>query len=265
MARPPRHADFFRIWTPEMAYVLGLWWTDGCMRVKQNTGAYEIEIASNDREHLIHVGDLIGGKYHLRKVAEDGSTFKITFCSREMYRDIEHLGGSPRKSRTIGFPDVPATLLPHFVRGVVDGDGTLAWNGNRPVAQIYSGSPTLLNGLVVAVERATGIPAPTLTANRENWYVKWSTVRAKCVVAWLYTENGGVALPRKAEIAKKFLAWYPKKMPQRGTITEPMRERFAAYIGLRRDVHGATSDDIRAEINYFGDDDKLVQSQFSFE
>src|SRR4051794_37202386 len=34
MPRPPRHADFFRMWTPETAYVLGYWWADGCMRIK---------------------------------------------------------------------------------------------------------------------------------------------------------------------------------------------------------------------------------------
>ena len=46
------HVDFFRVWTPEMAYVLGYWWADGCMRIKRNTSAHEIEIASNDRDHL---------------------------------------------------------------------------------------------------------------------------------------------------------------------------------------------------------------------
>jgi hypothetical protein len=135
-----------------MAYVLGYWWADGCMRIKSNTGAHEIEIASNDRDHLEYIAQVIGGKYFLRKVSAQANTYAISFCSIEMYRDIERLGGTPRKSRTIGFPDVPAELLPHFVRGVVDGDGTLAWNGDRPVLQVYSGSPQFLNGLIAAVE-----------------------------------------------------------------------------------------------------------------
>jgi hypothetical protein len=117
------------------------------MRVKKNTGAHELQIASNDREHLEHIGAVIGEKYDLRKVSQGANTYVISFCSVEMYRDIEHHGGSPRKSRIIGFPDVPAELLPHFVRGVVDGDGTLAWNGDRPVLQVYSGSTLFLGGL----------------------------------------------------------------------------------------------------------------------
>src|SRR5215470_12145718 len=160
MGRPARNADFFRVWSPEMAYVLGLWWTDGCMRIKRNTGAHEIEIASNHRDHLENIARIISGKYFLRKVSLLSSTYVISFCSKEMYQDIMVLGGSPRKSRTIGFPDVPSELLPHFVRGVIDGDGTLTWNGDRPILQVYSGSAQFLNGLVASIQQETGIPAP---------------------------------------------------------------------------------------------------------
>jgi hypothetical protein len=218
------------MWTPEMAYVLGYWWADGCMRVKRNTGAHEIEIASNDRDHLETIAQVIGGKCFLRKVSPQANTYVISFCSKEMYQDIAAHGGTPHKSRTIGFPDVPPELLPHFIRGVVDGDGTLAWNGDRPILQVYSGSQEFLKNLVISVEQGTGIPAPALQANRDNWTVKWSTIRAKCLVAWLYIDNPGLALERKAAIAARFLAWQPRKKPERGTITDEMRRKFPGYL-----------------------------------
>ena len=213
-----------------MAYVLGLWWTDGYMRIKRNTGAHEIEIASNDRDHLVIVAEAIGGNHTLRKVSKTSECYEIAFCSKEMYQDLETLGGTPRKSRSIGFPDVPTELLPHFVRGVVDGDGTLSWNGDRPILQVYSGSPRFLNGLITAVEQGTGIPAPTPQANRENWTAKWSTVRAKCLVAWLYVNNPGLALARKAAFAAQFLDWRPRRQPNHGTITDQMRLNFPDYL-----------------------------------
>jgi hypothetical protein len=230
MARSPRHAEFFRVWTPEMAYVLGYWWADGYMYIKPNTGAHEVRIASNDLDHLLTMAQMVGGKFDLRKVSEKANTYVISFCSKEMYQDILAHGGTPRKSRTIGFPYVPPELLPHFVRGVVDGDGTLAWNGDRPIIQVYSGSPLFLNAFIAAIAQGTGIPAPIPQANRENWTVKWSTVRAKCLVAWLYFENQGLALDRKAAIAAKFLQWQPRKKPEKGTITEEMRRHFPAYL-----------------------------------
>ncbi len=230
MGRPPRRADFFRVWTPEMAYILGLWWTDGCMRIKANTGAHEILIASNDRDHLEAIGQLVGENYYLQKVSTQSNTYVISFCSKEMYQDIEKHGGTPRKSRTIGFPTVPPELLPHFVRGVVDGDGTLAWNGDRPVLQVYSGSKPFLSDMAVAIEHATGIPAPCPRANRDNWYVKWSTIRAKCLAFWLYVDNSGLALDRKAGIAAQFIHWRPKKRPEQGTITETIRLHFMDHL-----------------------------------
>lgn len=213
-----------------MAYVLGYWWADGCMRIKSNTGAHEIEIASNDREHLEIVAQVVGEKYFLRKVSVLSNTYVISFCSKEMYQDLLAHGGTPHKSRTIGFPYVPPELLPHFVRGVVDGDGTLSWNAGKPILQIYSGSQQFLADMATAIEDATGIPAPNLAANRENVYIKWSTVRAKCLVAWLYVDNPGLALDRKAAIATQFLEWQLGKKPEKGTITDEMRLNFSAYL-----------------------------------
>ena len=230
MGRLPRVADFFRIWSPEMAYVLGYWWADGYMRIHPTTKAHLIEIASVDQEHLELMAQAIGGNYHTRKVTAASECRDVTFCSVAMYNDLLALGGMPNKSNVIGFPSIPPELVPHFVRGFVDGDGTLAWNGDRPVLQIYSGSPQLLFDMAQAIEQATGIPAPNVVANRALWYLKWSTTRAKCLVGWLYVDNAGLALARKFVIAQNFLQWQPKKRPERGTITEEMRQKFATYL-----------------------------------
>jgi hypothetical protein len=200
------------------------------MYVHPNTGGHIIEIASVDQDHLQMIADHIGGKYAYRRVRQHSDCYEIVYCNKPMYSDLLELGGTPHKSRTIGFPQVPDPLLPHFVRGVIDGDGTLAWNGDRPIVQIYSGSPDFLDTLGCAVEAATGIPAPQRQTNRDNWVLKWSTTRAKCLVGWLYDMNAGLALPRKATIAAQFLEWQPKKRPNAGTITETMRLHFSDYL-----------------------------------
>lgn len=230
MARAARPVEFFRRWSPAMAYVLGYWWADGYMRYRRDTGAHLIEIASIDRSHLQLIADTMGEAPSLRRISGPSDCYEIEFCSKEMYHDLLALGGMPNKSNVIGFPFIPAEYLVHFVRGFVDGDGTFAWNGDRPVLQIYSGSKQLLERMAAAIEEQTGIPAPNVVPNRSLWYLKWSTIRAKCLAAWLYVENPGLALDRKAAIANDFLAWQPKKRPERGTITEGMRERFAAYL-----------------------------------
>ncbi len=230
MPRIARTVEFFRVWSAEMAYVLGYWWADGYMRVKRSTTAHIVEVSSVDQGHLLTIAQTIGGKYDFRKIKAEGNCYGIEFCSKEMYNDLLALGGMPNKSNVIGFPIVPSALLVHFVRGFVDGDGTLAWNGDRPVLQIYSGSSQLLTDMALAIEEQTGIPAPNVVANRSLWYLKWSTIRAKCLAAWLYVENPGIALDRKAAIAKDFIVWKPRKRPHTGTITEAMRLHFADYL-----------------------------------
>lgn len=230
MARSARPVSFFRVWSPAMAYVLGYWWADGYMRVKRSSTAHIIEFASVDREHLELIGSAVGQTYDLRKIKANADCYGMEFCSKEMYHDLLALGGMPNKSNVIGFPTVPTELLAHFVRGFVDGDGTLAWNDDRPILQIYSGSKHLLENMAAAIEEQTGIPAPNVVANRALWNIKWSTIRAKCLSAWLYVDNPGLALERKAAIAANFLQWQPRKRPQAGTITEAMKLRFAAYL-----------------------------------
>lgn len=170
MGRPARSVDFFRVWTPEMAYVLGYWWADGCMRVKANTGAHLIAIAGNDRAHLQTMAQVIGVNSYLRRVSLSSQCYELGYCSKEMYQDLLEHGGTPHKSRTIGFPSVPPALLAHVTRGVVDGDGTLSWNAGRPILQMYSASRPLLADMAMAIEGATGIPAPNLSTHRENAY-----------------------------------------------------------------------------------------------
>lgn len=213
-----------------MAYVLGYWWADGYMRHRKDTGAHLIEFASIDRDHLEKIGRTVGESTSLRKISGTTNCYEIEFCSKEMYYDLLTLGGMPNKSNVIGFPSIPTDLLVHFVRGFVDGDGTLAWNGDRPILQIYSGSKLLLAAMAAAIEVQTGIPAPNIVANRALWHLKWSTTRAKCPAAWLYVENPGLALDRKAAIAERFLQWKPKKRPERGTITDEMRWKFWACL-----------------------------------
>nr|WP_139088785.1 hypothetical protein [Oscillochloris trichoides] len=230
MPRIARPIDFFRVWSPEMAYVLGYWWADGCMYIKPSTTAHEVKFASKDRVHLDLIAQVIGQIHHTRPVTKGSDCYDMAYCSKEMYNDLLALGGTPHKSRTTTMPEVPRHLLPHFVRGCVDGDGTLVWNGDRPVVQLYSASSALLAGLGEEVAAVTGIPAPHIVANRELYYIKWSTIRAKCLAAWLYVEHPGLALERKAAIAATFLHWQPKKRPERGTITEEMRVQFCAYL-----------------------------------
>ncbi|MGQ9925358.1 MAG: hypothetical protein ACUVS4_00660 [Chloroflexaceae bacterium] len=181
------------------------------MRVKRNTTAHIIELSSVDVDLLQAIAQVIGGNYDYRKIRSDGECYGVEFCSKEMYYDLLALDGMPNNSNVIGFSSVPAAYLVHFVRGFVDGDGTLAWNGRRPVLQIYSGSKHLLEHMGMAIQTQTGFPAANVVLNQTLWFLKWRTIRAKCLAAWLCVDNPGLALDRKAAIVNAFINWQPRK------------------------------------------------------
>ena len=82
------------------------WATGGRMGVcasNATTRAHEVSFASNDREHLVAIANVIGAKYYLKKVAPASNTYVAEFCSKEMYTDL--LGARWDSTKIRGYVD----------------------------------------------------------------------------------------------------------------------------------------------------------------
>lgn len=130
--------DFFREWSREMAWVLGLCFTDGYFRKNQ------IRLALIDRETLEKVRNLVGPYLPIFEVPQsyDKSNiiFTLTFGNEEMARDLINLGMTTRKSLTMKFPDVPGQYIRDFIRGCWDGDGGFTLTNRKLCAHYTCGS-----------------------------------------------------------------------------------------------------------------------------
>lgn len=120
--------DFFKSWSPAMAWVLGLLFTDGCMIPGKRRGARttsstdKISLSQKDSELLNQV--LKAMKSNATIQATKRGMHSITFS--DYYERLLELGMTPRKSLTIGFPHkIPENMQRHFVRGCWDGDGSV--------------------------------------------------------------------------------------------------------------------------------------------
>lgn len=124
---PFRHInkDFFKVWTPEMAYVFGYWFADG--NISCVNQRYRFRISSNDLEQLEKIKVLMSSNHKIhhrkdtRKYRDRNHMFNVS-C-KEIYDDIVKLGGTERKSLIAKFPYVPDVYVSHFIRGFYDGDG----------------------------------------------------------------------------------------------------------------------------------------------
>jgi hypothetical protein len=224
--------SFFKNWNEDMAYCLGLWWADGCMH-QQRQGGCVVVFSSTDEEHLSRVRGVLGvGSIYTMK-GHTRNSYQLTIGRKDMFQDLIALGGTPRKTESSRWPLVPTEHLAHFVRGYVDGDGSLFWHVNRidfPIPRIsVCGTRDFLQGMSIALERANGIPSSMIFRHRNAlWQMSWTGIRAKCFAVWLY-ENSQLHLRRKNMLAREFAEWQPI-LYHRRFVTPTMHALFQEYL-----------------------------------
>jgi intein-encoded DNA endonuclease-like protein len=124
--------NFFKKWTPEMAYVLGFFAADGNI-ITNNRGAQFWTIEIKDKELLENIKETIESnhKISLRYKGDKGThsiMYRLQIGSIKMCEDLRLLGFKERKTRSLIVPKVPDKYFSHFVRGYFDGDGNI-WTG----------------------------------------------------------------------------------------------------------------------------------------
>ena len=125
---------FDKVDSEEVAYVLGWFYSDGCV---DNAGKMRIQIQKDDEKILYKIRELMEyngpfyevpppKKYPHRKA-------QVTLCiNRKVLTDkLIALGCIPNKSLNLDFPTfISDDMLPHFIRGVFDGDGSISCKKN---------------------------------------------------------------------------------------------------------------------------------------
>lgn len=156
---------FFSSWSPEMAWVLGLIYTDGNIDPgkKRDPGRKShqlptVRISQKEPELLRKICVLMKTNARLRYREERrysntvaGALYTLEFQNDRLYADLLALGVTPRKSLTLSFPEMPSEFVRHFLRGCWDGDGTVHVSSrgkNQCYASIVSGSRDFIDGIV---------------------------------------------------------------------------------------------------------------------
>lgn len=143
--------DIFKTWSNDMAWVLGLFITDGHVNKK----VHSVYLAQKDEDLLRKVAKLRDANPTIAQGTGTRTTPMLIINSKIIKQDLERLGVKPNKSYSVAFPNVPEEFLPAFVRGVIDGDG---WVQNR--------------GYVMNVTTASELFANELFAVFQNWNLR---------------------------------------------------------------------------------------------
>jgi hypothetical protein len=144
-ARTGRYnVNFFKQWSPGMAWLLGLLFTDGCAHRNQ------ITLASTDIDLLQKAQALLGSDSATTPNNYKGRpVYVISLGHKELRNDLAELGLTRRKSLTMEFPEVPQEYIRHFIRGCWDGDGGFTQSKGRLIATYTSGAESFINRIAM--------------------------------------------------------------------------------------------------------------------
>ncbi|WP_210468904.1 LAGLIDADG family homing endonuclease [Sporosarcina sp. 6E9] len=117
--------DFFKVWSHEMAWVLGLFVTDGCVNKKYHS----ISFSQKDERILRLIATYMDADYVLAATGPTRTTATLLINSKVIKEDLAALGIVANKSLSMPFPNVPTAFLSSFIRGVIDGDGWVGREG----------------------------------------------------------------------------------------------------------------------------------------
>lgn len=144
---------FKNIDTFDKAYILGFLIADGTIT---NKGVIAFELADKDIEILNYIKkqispDSIVKKYDRKRSFKDytwdSNTSILYIKSKNYYTDLEKLGVLPNKTYLKqSIPNIDLSLMPHFIRGYFDGDGSV-WESRGHLRISFTGEFNFLSEL----------------------------------------------------------------------------------------------------------------------
>lgn len=114
----------------DKAYIMGIWWADGYNNVSRNTILMSLQ--EGDKDILDKINLAIENTNPLNYLRNNDinprwqNAYRMAVTSPHMSKTLESYGMVQAKSLVVKFPTcLPEHLYPHFIRGLLDGDGCI--------------------------------------------------------------------------------------------------------------------------------------------
>lgn len=212
-------------WTPELAYAIGLLTTDGNLSKDER----HINMRSSDLQLLKTFKECLNLKAHIIQSKNDSwakrPCYRIQFGNVQLYKWLVKIGLFPAKTYTVGRIGVPDEYFRDFLRGHLDGDGSVwtykdRWNTFKSPKYVYirlwvrfiSASEKHIKWLAKRIFELQKIKGHQWERKpwREDqttsmWEVKFAKKDSIKLLSWMYYAPDVPCLFRKRKIAEKFI------------------------------------------------------------
>lgn len=215
------HMFFDNIDSEKKAYWLGFMYADG--HIVSNQPQLSLTLSSADRGHIVKFDNDISSNYpikdyhHHNNHGEINNYSRLIISNKHFYNSCINKGLYPRKTEIVSFPSfLTNNLQRHFIRGYIDGDGSITTNGK--VGKIaykirICGTKNMLTEIhkIFRQNNLLSNPTKNITLNKrhdnnvDNYDTTYGgNIQTKRILTYLY-KDCTVYLDRKFEIANKII------------------------------------------------------------
>lgn len=209
--------DYFEtIDTEGKAYWLGFLYADGCVCERKRNGKIksmflEIGLKRSDDEHLLKFIDAIGYKNAklCYRTVNGVETVRLQIFCTKMCRDLIKHGCVPCKSLILKPPILDNSLIIHFIRGYVDGDGYIGLRHNKTNTKLrfsILGTKPMLNYIIDYFNLKNKDYKIRLASknNNECFSLEMNLKATEFILPILY-KNSNIHLTRKYNLVLPFM------------------------------------------------------------
>jgi len=199
----------FAEFTLKSCYWAGFIAADGWICINNRMG---IELSVKDKRHLKKLCIFLQSNAEIRERTRKSfnkinNSCAVEFYSTELVKDLNNNFNITRnKSLSYRPPDLPLSLVRHFIRGYIDGDGSIGWHkhNKKPRLNVCSGSRETLEWIFNQIKQNvenTGNPSIKKRSGSNLYTIEFMGYQVRNILNWLY-EDSEVYLDRKYQ---KFL------------------------------------------------------------
>lgn len=200
-------------WNANLAYAIGIITSDGNL----SCDGRHINITSKDYEMAETFKSILCLDNKIGKKARGGTRekkyFVLQFGDINFYEFLLSIGLTAAKSKTLRQVQVPREFFADFLRGCIDGDGTIGafkhpesrWPQIR--LRLASASPLFLNYMLASVREIVGVTGGHIYQQEKKGVglLSFATADSIKILKFMYYDSSLPALTRKRMLAEGFL------------------------------------------------------------
>lgn len=237
-------------------YLLGVICTDGSMHKTRKT----VSLTSADFDWINDIKNIVCPHKSLYKV-KTSKAYSLNINSKIIYEWFINKGVFPNKTFTLTVPSIPDEYIPDFIRGCIDGDGSIGLYKNRAtdithrtsIITLTSASEKfateilkILNSKNIEVQLQIKSPQTSVLGDRlivgkhKLYVLRLTSFNALNLINYLYYNNNVFSLKRKRNKADSIKHYFSTHKHKR--IVEDPSKKVLIQMLLSKSINQIAND-----------------------